>query len=486
MIAALSAVFAGCATNDDDNNTVNTKPPVVDNDDTDDKDDEIVVRPTVPENYGDAFKDLVSYVRRNAGVATPSTDGMSYVYTKAVSVQSGDVKMVISLIYNDANTGGDDVGIVYYNYDGDEMLYSISTIFNEDYEKELTMLFTLESTGAKVYYSIVPMNYYENTSVTAFTLSGVDTSTQEGKLMKYSFHSILTSSTDLFVSLMEILCGKVGGDMTMENIGFSVYDKNGTPEKTTDLYSYDSDVVVNEGMSAQLEVNAYPCKSDPGKLNWVSSNTSVATVDSNGLVKGVRSGTAVITVSAGSVKTTFNVSVKDSEAAKFASFAIANSGAKFDAVSGNMISSTTTDTPYCTLSASKDGDATVVTFTYYKNKSTYAEIDEYGVLFTITIDGSSNDMLDTFLAGTGKVYIVKEDGGYSIDTSQIKGLECENGKINNFLFTNTTFFKSLNSAQQLLYLVNSNTCVNEMASALSQVLYANLGFGLYPSTGSDL
>lgn len=483
IIAVLSAVFVGCADKDNDSD-VNITPSGGNSNNTNDKEEE--EEPAVPKNYDAAFKEFASYIRKNATTVTPSTEGMSYVYTNAVVVQSDQIRLVLSLIYNDSDSGNDEIAVVYYNYEDNVKRYDITVVFNEEYEEELEMLFRLEASGSSVTYTIVPMKYYKNTSVTAYTLSGIDLSTQEGKLIKYSYSSVLTSSTDLFLTLMEVLCGKAGGNVTMANIGFSVYEKNGTTEKTTALYSYDIDVDVNCGMSAQLEVQAYPCKSEPGKLSWVSSDTSVATVDSNGLVKGVKDGSAVITVSAGSVKTTFNVTVLKSEAADFAGFAVENNGAKFDPTTGNKISETVIGTPYCTLTASASGDTTVVTFTYYKNKSTYDKLEDYGAVLTLTIDGSSGDMLDVFLAATGKVYMIKEAGGYSIDTCNFLNLVYNNGKVENFSFISTAYYKSLGTLDTMSYLINSKEGVNTITSALSQILYANLGFGLLSSSGSDL
>lgn len=54
--------------------------------------------------------------------------------------------------------------------------------------------------------------------------------------------------------------------------------------------------ILNEGESLQLTATVSPETADVKTLTWTSSNESVATVDSNGLVKTVSQGNAVITV----------------------------------------------------------------------------------------------------------------------------------------------------------------------------------------------
>ena len=65
-------------------------------------------------------------------------------------------------------------------------------------------------------------------------------------------------------------------------------------------------VSVTERYTVQLEAKV---ENYTGDLEWTSSNTDVATVDSNGLVKGIVPGTATITVKAGIAKDTCEVVV---------------------------------------------------------------------------------------------------------------------------------------------------------------------------------
>ena len=56
-----------------------------------------------------------------------------------------------------------------------------------------------------------------------------------------------------------------------------------------------TEVAVNKGKTVTLKATVYPSSLTDQSVTWKSSNTAVATVSSNGKVKGVRTGTATIT-----------------------------------------------------------------------------------------------------------------------------------------------------------------------------------------------
>ena len=66
------------------------------------------------------------------------------------------------------------------------------------------------------------------------------------------------------------------------------------------------------GKTLKLKASAYPEDStDPWSVTWSSSNTSVATVDANGIVTGLKEGDADITATVGSVKGVCKVMVRE-------------------------------------------------------------------------------------------------------------------------------------------------------------------------------
>ena len=72
-------------------------------------------------------------------------------------------------------------------------------------------------------------------------------------------------------------------------------------------------VWVKKGDSLKLIVNVKPTELTSSAFNWTSSDPSIATVDSNGVVKGIKTGTVTITVTTANGKTaTCTVVVTDS------------------------------------------------------------------------------------------------------------------------------------------------------------------------------
>ena len=83
-----------------------------------------------------------------------------------------------------------------------------------------------------------------------------------------------------------------------------------TPSIIEKLEFSQKNVSVKKGDTQQLIVIVTPSELSGSKLTWKSSDTSIVTVDSNGVIKGVKPGTATITVtSSNGKKTTCNVTV---------------------------------------------------------------------------------------------------------------------------------------------------------------------------------
>ena len=85
-------------------------------------------------------------------------------------------------------------------------------------------------------------------------------------------------------------------------------------EKTVEIESVtiSGDNSVGVGNIIKLSVKFNPDNATSGKLKWESSNESIATVDENGIVKGVKAGTVTIKVTTENGKTaTKNITVKE-------------------------------------------------------------------------------------------------------------------------------------------------------------------------------
>lgn len=71
---------------------------------------------------------------------------------------------------------------------------------------------------------------------------------------------------------------------------------NGTEVKVTGVSVTPTSVDVTEGETVKLSAEVYPSDAANKSISWESNNTSVATVESDGTVTGVKAGTAKITV----------------------------------------------------------------------------------------------------------------------------------------------------------------------------------------------
>lgn len=481
VIAALAVVFVGCDSTSDNDFDYDSG---TDDDNVTDKEEPEEEEPVIPENYDAAFDELAYFVRVNSTTSTPSKDGTSYIYTNALIVQSDQIDLRLSLMYNDDNDGKDSVGVIFYNYTNDVRNYDLSTVFNKNYEEKLNISYNLRKTGDTAEFSIHPMQYYNNSSIKDFTAeyaSDIDLTTAEGKKTQYTFSALLTSSTDLFLQMMKRLCDRVGGDMTMANIGFSVYDRDGAPVKTSVMYATDETVNLGYGVSQQLEVEVFPYKSEPGKIVWDSSDTSVATVDSNGIVKGVGNGTTTITAKAGTLRVTFTVNVEKTDVLQLVEFAKNNDGKKFVLSTCNAVTNVSKDTPYISIIATEDEDGTNISVSYFENKSSYSKLDIYSASLHFTVDGTESSILEAFLEGYAMVLQITATGSTYADISKVINFSYSEGLVYNLLFTSTSFYKSLSSSSAQKYLKNLLNGVNILRIGLSKILYVNEGICIDPS-----
>lgn len=140
---------------------------------------------------------------------------------------------------------------------------------------------------------------------------------------------------------------------------------------------------LNVGLSYPLTAERYP-ESAPYTLEWKSDNESVATVDEDGVVKGVGVGTAYITVTANgneNLKATSKIVVKDM--AEYANI--------------NMVKTAEVDTPVKLLL----NDAQVL---YVHGSNVYVR-DATGsmVFINANMNVKANDVLNGFVAGYSQV-----------------------------------------------------------------------------------
>lgn len=82
-------------------------------------------------------------------------------------------------------------------------------------------------------------------------------------------------------------------------------------EEPTSITLNPTELVICKGTSSALTVSIAPTAAKATKLTWTSSNPAVASVASDGTVRGIKEGSATITVTDGSISATCTVTVVD-------------------------------------------------------------------------------------------------------------------------------------------------------------------------------
>lgn len=144
----------------------------------------------------------------------------------------------------------------------------------------------------------------------------------DGWKISYANAGVAASSTGRNISLIQndgIWQGKIYWGMgwpMLSNCSFDV-QVSFSLTKSDDVYLRELNITggdtVHVGETISLSAAKVPTNTtDTGAITWSSSNTSVATVNSSGVVTGVKAGTATITASCNGVSATKSVTVEPS------------------------------------------------------------------------------------------------------------------------------------------------------------------------------
>ena len=149
---------------------------------------------------------------------------------------------------------------------------------------------------------------------------------------------------------------------------------------------------INVGESGYLTATVTPSNATNKNVTWKSSNTSVATVNSNGLVTGVKAGSCVITVTTadGGYTASCNLTVESTTTT------VAVTGVSLNASS---LSLTAGETSYLTATV-KPTNATNQNVTWKSANTAIATVN-------------SNGLVTAVAAGTTKITVTTADGGYT-------------------------------------------------------------------------
>ena len=127
-----------------------------------------------------------------------------------------------------------------------------------------------------------------------------------GKIMPRAAHTGSPTSTRL--ELVAVKEGETKVKPLSPSSGFNVTVTEAPTVELTGVTVAPTKVNLELNATCQLSAVKQPANA-PGSLNWESSNTGVATVDSNGMVTAVAAGTATIKVTCGGEEATCTVTV---------------------------------------------------------------------------------------------------------------------------------------------------------------------------------
>ena len=141
-------------------------------------------------------------------------------------------------------------------------------------------IYTNNSNGIQLSATVIPYNAADTSVKWSSSKPGVATVSSKGKVMPVSAGTaVITCTSKSNPSAKDTFT------VTVKQYVNSVSLSAGTDE-------------IFEGKTLQLSASVSPSNASNKSLAWSSSNSSVATVDQNGKVTGVKSGTAVITAKA--------------------------------------------------------------------------------------------------------------------------------------------------------------------------------------------
>ena len=232
--------------------------------------------------YYSSSNPKIATVDFNSGIITARTRGSCYIYilgdnvTKRVRL---NVSGSSSSVYPDN----------YYPNDGYYYDFGITEYYGQLYKGNTLNLKNkvYNQTGEKLKFSST------NTQVATVTSTGIITAKSVG------YTTII------------ITCGNKRLEYQLQVIGNSYYDD------ITQIYLVNSEsttIAVGEEYELDYDVEVYPYFADRSQLRYKSSNTSVAKVNSRtGVITGVSSGTATITVYSDYANCYFYVYVDDSK-----------------------------------------------------------------------------------------------------------------------------------------------------------------------------
>ena len=193
---------------------------------------------------------------------------------------------------------------------------------------------------------------------------------------------------------------------TMNITGIAVEDQDGTQRKT--------EVTVNTGKKsdAQVQLTAY-CTDKEATLTWSSKDGTVATVDENGRVTGLKAGNTIISVTDGKYTGGIKVVVNDEATPYFENISFQKGSMGSDGISADVsFQPTTLNYTGISLTRAVTNDLVFLASTSYNTKKYDAHAsytDRFGNTVEEPINSGSATTLSDMAFGTSVVSVILAD-----------------------------------------------------------------------------
>ena len=246
----------------------------------------------------------------------------------------------------------------------------------------------VEVTGVTISASAATVNKGSTYTLTANVLP----SNADDKVVSWS-----TSDSNVATVSNGVVTGVGCGDAT---ITVTTHDKGYTATCNMSVENHVASVDLNtyivtiiSGNTYQLEATVLPIDACDKSVTWTSNNTNVATVDSNGLVSGITTGSATVTVTTVDGGLTKNCSVTVNEGQHATGVTLSDA-----AITVNK------DETYALTATVMPNDAIDKSVTWTTSDATIATVDSNGVVSGVA-------------SGSATITVTTVDGGYTAQCS---------------------------------------------------------------------
>ena len=184
------------------------------------------------------------------------------------------------------------------NHVSEKCLVEVKKKFNESSGIDISIDKTNINIGERAFVSalVEPSNSYNKNVTYTSSDSGIAKVFNDGSVLGVSEGNVVITVTN--------------ASGISENISLKVNKTNINIEKIT----LDSYITLESGTSRKIKTSIYPSGANSGNMVWSSLDSTIAKVDSRGVVTGVRDGSTTITVTSGNVSSSVVVKVTEVKA----------------------------------------------------------------------------------------------------------------------------------------------------------------------------